>query len=843
METEMNRPNIFGRIMRSKHTLYNLLAIVVFAAIAWLYFYPDVIEGNVLKQHDVQQGIAIGQEGKAYAEQSGDVTRWTNSLFSGMPNFQISPSYESSKLISWVSKAYTLGFPAPVNILFIMMVGFYIMLMAFKVRWYIAIPGAIAYAFSTYFFIIIGAGHIWKYITLAYIPPTIAGIVWCYRGKYLAGGAVAAFFATLQISSNHVQMTYYFLFVIVALIIAYLAISIKKKEVKQWGASTLILLVAAMLAVAANSPNLYNTYEYSKETMRGGHSELASKDSNFSSKGLNKDYITSWSYGIDETLSLLIPNIKGGATIKPVKGDNALMSLAETDKAKEMFNYSEISPQEYEYLKQFPQYFGDQPMTNGPVYVGALILALFLIGCISIKGSVKWALLGVTVLSIFLAWGHNFMWFTDIFIDYFPMYNKFRAVASILVIAEFTIPLLAILALQKILTDKEFFTKNEIAIYLSFGILAFVSLLAWIAPGIFGSAFSQQETTQLIATGQIQQVPALYNAIEAVRYSMISADAMRSLIVLVFGFIAILVYAKGYIKPRVACLIITLIIVGDLFTVNKRYLSSESFSAAPLIAQPMFTPREVDRKIMSDTAMNYRVLDVPKFGEAMPSYFHKMVGGYHAAKLTRYQDLIDHQIMNNNMAVLNMLNTKYVIIDDANAQLNPEALGNGWFVNAIEYVNTPQEEMNAITDFNPSQLAVSDIKFSKILGNDIPAKAVGDTIIQTKYAPNELVYHASTKNGGLAVFSEIYFPWGWQATIDGKDVEIGRVNYVLRAIRVPVGEHNIVFRFDPQSVKTTETIAYIAIIIIYLTMLLAVFGVGKNLNKKEIKTRKAGESD
>ncbi|MEG0700106.1 MAG: YfhO family protein [Muribaculaceae bacterium] len=833
METEMNRPNIIGRILRSKRTLYHILAIAIFAIIAWAYFMPDVIEGNVLKQHDVQQGMAIGEEGRAFNEKSGEVTRWTNSLFSGMPNFQISPTYESSKLISWVGKVYSLGFPSPVNILFIMMIGFYIMLIAFKVKWYIAIPGAIAYAFSTYFFIIIGAGHIWKYITLAYIPPTIAGIVWCYRGKLVAGGAVAAFFATLQIASNHVQMTYYFLFVIVALMIAYLAISIKNKSVNLWWKSTLVLIGAAILAVVANSPNLYNTYKYSKESMRGGHSELVAKDANTSTGGLNKDYITNWSYGIDETLSLLIPNIKGGATIKPKGGNNELMSLADTDKANDMSAYNEISPTDYQYLQNFPQYFGDQPMTNGPVYVGALVLVLFFIGCFAVKGAVKWSLLAVTVLSILLAWGHNFMFFTDLFIDYFPMYNKFRAVSSALVIAEFTIPLLAILALQRIFTDKEFITKHINAIYVSFAIPAAICLIGWLMPSIFGSAFSAQETEQYILTGQFQQVPTLYSAIETVRYSLISNDALRSFFIILFGFIVLWAYSRGYMKSRMACVVITIIILGDLFTVNKRYISSESFSSVPLIEQPKISPRNVDRKILADTTMNYRVLDVKQFGEATPSYFHKMIGGYHAAKLMRYQDLIEHQIMNNNMAVLNMLNTKYVIIDDENAQLNTDALGNGWFVNSIKYVNTPQEEMQAITNFNPSQLAVADKKFAEILGDKIAMKVAGDTIYETKYAPNELTYHATSQNGGLAVFSEIYFPWGWHATIDGKDAEIGRVNYVLRALKIPAGNHTINFRFEPESVKTTETIAYIAIAIIYLAMIVAVFGIGRKKERKD----------
>lgn len=837
MEPQKSKPNLFGRILTSKIFLYNIISIAIFAIISWIYFYPDIMEGNILKQHDVQQGIAIGNEGKEFFEETGKTTRWTNSLFSGMPNFQISPSYESTKLISAAGKVYSLWFPAPVSFLFIMMLGFYILLLSLKIRWYIAIPGAIAYAFSSYFFIIIGAGHIWKYITLAYIPPTIAGIIWCYRKKYLAGAAVAAFFASLQIASNHVQMSYYFIFVIAALAIAYLFISIKKKQIKEWCYSTGALLIAAILAVAANSPNLYNTYEYSKESMRGGHSELATAATdakNTTGNGLNKDYITQWSYGIDETFSLLIPNIKGGATLKPEKGNNVFLSLAETEKAKDMINNNEISGETYQYLQNFPQYFGDQPMTNGPVYVGALIMVLFIIGCFAVKGPVKWALLCATILSVLLAWGHNFMWFTDLFIDYFPMYNKFRTVSSILVIAEFTIPLLAIITLQKLLTDKNFYTENSKTIYLSFGFAALLCLIAYIAPGIFGSAFSEMEQEQYLKAGIAQQVPELFKAVETIRLDMISSDAMRSFTVIIISFITLFIYSTGKLKPSVTCVILTVIILADLYTVNKRYLNSDSFVSTPLIAQPIFTPRLVDKQIKADTAMNYRVLDIPNFGDAMPSYFHKTIGGYHAAKLARYQDLIDHQIMNNNMDVLDMLNTKYIIVDDTTVHVNPGALGNAWFVNNISYVNTPSEEMEALTVFNPGEEAVADAKFKGILGTVKHPKSSGDTIFETKYAPNELHYHAKSQNGGLAVFSEIYFPWGWHASIDGKDVEIGRVNYVLRAINIPAGEHKIVFRFDPQSVKITENIAYISIIIIYIGLIMVIFGAGAG-NKQKFK--------
>lgn len=806
-------------ILKSRNTIYTLVAIAIFAAISWAFFYPDDVMGNVLQQHDMQQGYANGQEAKAFAEKTGETTRWTNSLFSGMPTFQITPSYDSSKLIQWINSVYSLGFPSPVNLIFMMMVGFYILLIAFDMKWYVAILGALGYGFSSYFFILIGAGHIWKFVTLAYIPPTIAGIVWCYRGRYFTGATIAALFATLQIAANHVQMTYYFLFVILGMVIAYLIIAIKNKEIRKWTTSTYSLAIAAILAVGANAPNLYNTYKYGKETMRGGHSELTAPNQNTSAKGLDKDYITAWSYGIDETASLLIPNVKGGATIRPQAGDNKLMSLAETQKAQDMLSKGEISNEEYQYLAQFPQYFGDQPMTNGPVYVGAIIFVLFLIGCVIVKGPMKWVLLALTIFSIFLSWGHNMMWLTDWFIDYFPMYNKFRTVASILVIAEFTMPLLAVLALNKILTEENAAAKYHKVIFGAFGITGFICLVVYLAPNMFG-AFSQQETQQYILTGVSQQVPTLFNAVESIRYDLVKADAMRSLIFLIMGFAALLLFLTKKLNATYTGAIIAVILLVDMYSVNKRYISTSSFTS-PLPMDQKIAERPVDRQILQDTAMNYRVLDVNNFTNAGPSYYHKCIGGYHAAKLSRYQDLIDRQIARNNFQVLNMLNTRYIITSDSVVERNPEALGNAWFVDTLEYVKTPDQEMAYLNKFNPKTQAVADAKFETALGK---AKMVtpGDTIFETSYAPNELTYHASSKNGGIAVFSEVYFPWGWKATIDGENVEIGRVNYVLRAINIPAGNHTIHFKFDPQSVNTADYIATIAIIIIYLALIAAV---------------------
>ena len=830
MENKSNESKVSGilAMLKCKTTLTVLLSVVVLAVVSLVYFYPDALQGNVLRQNDTLQGIAIGHECQQYAAETGDVSRWTNSLFSGMPTFQISPTYESTGLISWINKVYGLGLPSPANLLFMMMIGFFILLMACRTRWYVALIGAIAWGFSTYFIILIGAGHIWKFLALTYVPPTIAGVILCYRGRYLLGGAVTALFAMMQLTANHVQMSYYFGFVIAFIALAYLEKAIKEKEMKKWSIATGSLLAAAILAVAANSPNLYNTYKYSKETMRGGHSEIADGGAKATQGGLDKDYITAWSYGKAETFTLLVPNVKGGATILPAKGENHLLSLAQTQKAAELYSSGQISAEDYQYLAQFPQYFGDQPMTNGPVYVGAFIFMLFLIGCVIVKGHLKWALLGVTILTVMLSWGHNMMWFTDLFIDYFPLYNKFRTVSSILVVAEFTIPLLAMLALNRIFTEPEVLKRNMKLIFITLGIGAAVCLVIALFPGIF-RVFSEQEQQQYINSGVAQQVPSLFAAITTVRESLISADAWRSLLVIVAGTVVLFLCVAEKIKTAAAATMLVVVTLFDLYTVNKRYLSSDSFMTDMTVDDPSFTARAVDNEILQDTTMNDRVLDYNHFMEAMPSYFHKAVGGYHAAKLTRYQDLIDHQIARGNMEVLNMLNTRYFIVGDTVAHLNPMALGNAWFVDTLSYVGTPREEMSFLSDFDASMEAVADAKFEPVLGKATP-KAEGDTIFETTYSPKALTYHAESRNGGIAVFSEVYFPWGWKATIDGKEAEIGRVNYLLRAMRIPAGSHTIRMEFNPDSVSTTETLAYISIVLIYIALIAAIVIALKRTN-------------
>lgn len=808
-----------------KQTLFCVLSVIVMAVIAWVYFMPEVTDGMILHQNDVVQGVANSHEIAQYEAKTGEKSWWTDALFGGMPTFQISPSYESSGWLKWIQTVYTLGFPQPVSLVFMMMLGFFIFLLACDCKWYLALLGAIAYAFSSYFFIIIHAGHIWKVFTLAYIPPTLAGVVLAYRRKYLAGAALAALFGALQLMSNHFQMTYYSAFIIAALVIGYLIKALKEKQLGRWAVATVALLVAGGLAVAANAPNIYLTNKYSKETMRGGHSELtpeATADNQAvaaesdAGGGLSKEYITQWSYGVGETVTLMVPNAKGGTSEK---------RLGETSAAEDM----DLDQNESYILQQLPQYFGDQPFTSGPVYIGIIIFALFLLGCFVVKGPVKWALLVVTILTVMLSWGKNFLLLTDFFIDYFPMYNKFRTVSSILVVAELTMPLLGVLALKEVFTQENFFKKkyNQLALAVSFGLPLLICLVLAMMPGIMGGISAEESK----ALAQVkEQVPGIVGTIKSVRQSMVRADALRGVFVLLLGLGALSIYLFSPNKRNavLSTLALSLLVLVDMYAVNKNYLNGDDFQDGESLAELALTEESYDQEIKKDKTLNYRVFDAAGLTSPRSSYFHKTVGGYHAAKLTRYNDLLERQLSKGNIAVINMLNARHIIMPIDNGQggkqvvhqTNPGALGNAWFVDSLTYVKTADEEMKFLDKFNPATSAVADVKFQKVLGQAKP-KAEGDTIYETKYAPNHLEFKSHSANGGLAVFSEVYFPWGWNVTVDGKKADIGRVNYVLRAMQLPAGDHTIVMDFHPQEVTSTDTWAKIAIAAIFVLALAA----------------------
>ena len=814
-----------------KQWLPEVLVVILFVGISFAYFFPADIEGRILYRHDSSAVRGAGQEAHEYEERTGKVTRWTNALFGGMPTYQTAPSYKSSTPLNTAITAYHLWLPENVWYVFVYLLGFYILLRAFDFRWYLATLGAIIWAFSSYFFIIIAAGHIWKVMALAYLPPMIAGIVLAYRGKYLSGLVVTAVFAAFEIKANHVQMTYYYLFVIAAMVIAYMIEGIRQKNYRHLLKATAACVVAALIAVCLNISNLYHTWQYSKESMRSA-SELVKKNaSNQTSSGLDRDYITQWSYGIDETWTLLVPNTKGGASV-PLSDSKIAMQHAD--------NY---------YLgiyQQLGQYWGNQPMTAGPVYVGAFVLMLFVLGLFIVKGPMKWALLAVTILSILLSWGRNFMPFTDFFLDYVPMYAKFRTVASILVIAEFTIPLLAMLALKKIVDEPELLKEKAKWLYISFVLTGGVALLFALMPKMFFPDFISVSELQAMAQIPADQAAPLIQNLTEMRVAVFTADCWRSFWIIVIGTACLLLYK--YRKIRVEWMTVALVVLClfDMWQVNKRYLNDSMFVPATVREEPVTKTQAIDH-ILQDKSLDFRVLNLATstFNENETSFYLKSIGGYHAAKLRRYQELVDAYIQKEMSGVisaiskaggdmtqvkgdsvypvLNMLNTKYFILPLQGGQSvpleNPYTYGNAWFVNRVRYVANANEELDAIGSLDLRHEAVADQKFKEQLGESVPQDTVSLSFVRIKtYEPNQLTYEVESAKGGVVVFSEIYYP-GWTATVDGVEQTLGRVNYVLRALQVKPGKHEVVLSFFPKSIDHTETIAYISYVVLLLLIL------------------------
>ena len=825
-----------------KKILPDLIAILAFVLLSFAYFFPADIENRILFQHDTAAGAGAGQEVKEYYEQTGERSRWTNSLFGGMPMYQIAPSYDSTKPLQWVQKAYRLFLPDYVCLTFMLMLGFYILLRVFGLSVWLAGLGSIMWAFSSYFFILISAGHIWKFITLAYVPPTLAGIVLAYRGKLLWGGILTALFVALQVTSNHVQMSYYFFFVILFFVGAYFEKAWRTKTLPRFFKASAVLIVAALVGIAANVSNLYHTYTYGKETMRGKSELVQTGDAaKQTSSGLDRDYITQWSYGVDETLTLLVPNFKGGAS--------APLSQSETAMGKANPMYSSL-------YGSLTQYFGTQPMTSGPVYVGAFVLFLFVLGCFIVKGPLKWALIGATLFSIVLSWGKNFMPLTDFFIDYIPLYNKFRAVSSILVIAEFTIPLLAIFALKRVLEEPEILKREKKPLGISILLTAGVALLLAVAPGSIGSGYVPVQEAQMLQNAVDQQmIPAselsgILANLGEMRAELVSSDALRSFIIIGIGCSLLWLYASGKLRSSLTIAGITLLCLGDMWGVNKRYLNDAQFVPGSIRTET-FTKTQADEQILQDTAPDYRVLNLSTntFNESNTSYWHKSVGGYHPAKLRRYQEMIERHIAPEMQAayraiataggrmdsvdaslfrVLNMLNTKYFILPAGQQGqtvpiLNPYAYGNAWFVNKVQYVDNANEEIDALDSIMPTETAVVDARFKNILkGATESYKDSLSSIRLTSYAPNRLTYETDNAQDGIAVFSEIYYPDGWHVTIDGQPAELARADYILRTMYIPAGRHTIEMRFDPTSLHVTESIAYGALALLVIGIIVAV---------------------
>ncbi|MCR5820362.1 MAG: YfhO family protein [Bacteroidaceae bacterium] len=863
----------------------DLLAILFFVLLSFAYFIKPVSEGMVLTGHDHSGGVGAGAEMEAYREaHDGERTRWTNTLFSGMPTYQIAPSYDSTDTLAKVEKAYYLWLPDYVRMIFIMLLGFYILLRAFDFKVWMAALGAVVWAFSSYYFIIIAAGHIWKFYTLAFIPPTIAGMVMCYRGRYIWGFVVTALFMGLQILSNHVQMSYYFIIVLVAMAIAMAPFSLLRGKRQlpeaastsinpangtsswgEWLKGSLVFAAGCIVGVLMNISNLYHTYEYSKESMRS-KSELTQKSkdpADQTSGGLERSYITAWSYGIGETWTLLVPNAKGGAS-QPLTQNKTAMA-----KANQM--YMPI-------YQSLGQYWGEQPGTSGPVYVGAFVIMLFILGLIIVKGPIKWALLTVTILSIMLSWGKNFMGLTDFFLDYVPMYDKFRTVASILVVAEFSIPLLAMFALKELVRiassdasegdgsrakadaqtagSKTGPAAASKAVLISAALTGGICLLFWIMPDVFfGNYISSSEMSMLsdaTSRGYIPQdmLAPIIQSVSEMRRAMFTSDAMRSFWIILVGTLVLMAYIYRKIKllPMVVCLIV--LCVADMWDINKRYLSDEMFSK-PQPKQEYFAQTEADKMILQDPDLYYRVLDLSAntFNDNTASYWHKSIGGYHPAKLRRYQELIEAhihpEIMEYQQAVvstggrtdsidgyekwpvLNMLNMKYAIFPLQDGQkmplMNKHAMGNAWFVRDIKAVDNADDELAELKSVDLRTTAVMRQEDAEALKSVLSVDSAARLQL-TAYEANSLTFESKAAKDGVAVFSDIYYP-GWTCIIDGGETDIHRANYVLRAVAIPAGQHKIEFRFDPASLHMTEAVAYGALA---LLLLLVVGGIWKS---------------
>ena len=863
------------------------LSMAVIAIVSLTFFYPDNFDGNALSQHDIMQGQANGHEAQIYEAETGEKALWTNSLFSGMPTFQISPEYPSNSLFTWINTVYGLGLPAPSNLMFMMMFGFLIMLTCLKMRWWYGLIGALAWGLSSYFIIIIGAGHIWKFVALAYVPPTIGGLIMIYRNQRVAGAAVLALFMMMELNANHPQITYYFSFLMVLLAVGFLVRSIMKRKLKSWLWGSLWALGATVLALGANMPSLYNTYEYSKETKRaaseltplGGDTE--STDTEKPTGGLPKSEIGGWSNLPEESLSLLLPNIKGGASIKPTQGENRPLVLSENKHYDLRMGASEPFVRTPDgqsgtipIFSRLTEYFGGKGFTNGPIYVGALIVALFILGCFIVTGPVKWVLMIATFFSALLAMGNHFETLTDFMIYNVPLYNKFRAAETALVIACLCMPLLAMLGLQKLLTTPEPFKNKRIMMGLSvaFVLPLFICVMAYVSPSMFGNGLTPEEAemltelpSQFDAAGYVYdpaQIQATIDNVQNLRYSIVSADAQRSMLVLLLGGAVILLYLKYRFSKGLVCLGVGLIVTVDLYSLDKRYINHENFVPFSSDAgkNSTFEPDRADMLIMEDKGY-YRVADIMDFRGFRRSYFHHMIGGYHAAKLNRYNDLLDRRLYPglNDIAqsavndimygevpsgadwnLISMLNTKYIILPLSTGNYvyeNKQAYGPAWLVDEISYVDNADAEMAALEDLDPSTQAVADKRFRTLLGDQAIARTADDYIKLDTYTPNRLTYTVDTQNGGLAVFSEVWFPWGWHAEIDGKPADLGRVNYVLRALRLPAGKHTVTMTFDPESIHVTSGIAYASVSLIYLLCLLSVFMAVTSRRKEKENTK------
>ena len=820
----------FDGLQAQKPKLWTLIAaLAAVAVITLIYFYP-VVQGKRIKQHDIEMHKGMAKEITDYHEATGEETLWTNSAFGGMPTWNIQVN-QKSNLTSPIYIGLGLGFPHPIGSVFICMLGFFVLLLVLDCGFWISFVGAIAYGFTSYLFIVIGAGHNAKAMAMAFMAPVIAGVLLTYKGKYLWGSLLTAFALAFEIRTGHLQITYYLLLIIVILVIAQFISDLKNKALGRFVKASAALLIAAVLGVLTCSTSLYGNYEFGKETTRG--KPVLTRNEGNQTKGLDRDYITQWSYGKGETWSLLIPNAKGGASAYIGKQNTAL------DKADRQFKDS---------IAQSNAYWGDQPGTSGPVYVGAIVVFLFVLGALTVKGKLKWALLIATLLSILLSWGKNFMGFTNFFLDYIPGYDKFRAVSMTLVIAEVTMPLLGFLGLAEMAKNPENIKKNMTKFFIALGITAGLCLIFYLMPKTFFNFLSQEEAKQFasMSSGKDGGVYAMFaSQLEDVRVAIFRKDALRSLAFIILAAVPLFFYFKGKLKAAPAFAILGVLVIIDMFPIDKRYLNNDKFIDNDKYAHP-FTASTADQYILNDKDLDYRVADITKdmFNDASTCYFHKSLGGYSGAKLRRYQDVITQYLgtelnqlraaktaqdmtqLLEQQKVVNMLNTKYVIYNP-NAQpfSNPNALGNAWVVSDIQWANTPNEEIDAIKTTDLAHTAIINKEFEQQVGSYKLNDSLVPQITLEDYQPNRLSYRfrgvtaGSTASKYLVVFSEIWTSKGWTMYIDGEEQPLLRANYLLRSALIPNGEHEIVMEYAPKAYTIGNKVSFASSLVLILGLI------------------------
>ena len=781
-----------------KEIVPHVIAILLFLTITGVYFAP-LFQGDKIYQGDIVNYIGASKELHDFREDTGKEALWTNRMFGGMPAYQIS-HHTPSNLTRFADKIVRFNFPKEASFVLIAFIGFYILLLIMGVAPPMAIAGALGFGLTSYLFIIIEAGHNTKAHAIGYMAPVLAGIIMSYRGKLLSGAAITALFLALQLRANHLQITYYLLMMVIAFGIFELVHAIKEKKVPQFVKIGMVLVFAAILAIGANIEKIWTTYEYGKYSTRSQSELTIDGDQDNKTTGLNKDYATSWSYGKMETFNLMIPNLMGGASGSELSADSDVYKVLKKNRVPNAKNI----------IKRMPTYWGEQPFTSGPVYIGAVICFLFVLGIFIVKGRLKWWLITCTLLSFALAWGHNMMWLTDIFLDYVPGYNKFRSVSMILVIAELTIPLLGFLALKEILSenrDKEDVMKS---LKYALGITGGLCLIF---------AFMGSFLFDFVSRGDTQLPDFIVSALESDRASLLRSDSLRSLFFILLTGLSIYLFHTKKIKMVAFAAVLAVLVLADMLPVNKRYLNADDFVKARKMEQP-FQKTAVDAQILADKELNFRVYNLAERLDAgaRTSYFHNNIAGYHGAKLKRYQELIDMQLSKANASVVNMLNTKYIIrkgqSGDLIASQNPSRYGPAWLVKELQVVANADEEMSLLSTFTPSNEALVDQRF----GLSNTSYSATGSIQLTSYEPNHLVYDVNTEEASFAVFSEIFYDKGWNAYINGELNEHYRVNYVLRGMNLPKGEYQVEFKFEPQSVAIGSSISLVCSCLIYLLL-------------------------